>query len=93
MSTQTAIADKDLRLALACKAERQQERKRRRVVNDRARDEIMPAARNCEECADADFIFGGLCSGHEQELQQITARLNKENVELDGVAMEPSDSE
>ena len=73
--------------------ERQQERKRRRVVNDQARDEIMPAARNCEECADADFIFGGLCSGHDQELQQITARLNKGNVELDGVATDSSDSE
>ena len=93
MSTQTATADKELPLALACKAERRQERKRRRVVNDRARDEIMPAARNCKECADADFIFGGLCSGHEQELQQITARLNKENVELDGVATDSSDSE
>ena len=73
--------------------ERQQERKRRRVVNDQARDEIMPAARNCTECADADFIFGGLCSGHDQELQQITARLNKGNVELDGVATDSSDSE
>ena len=73
--------------------ERQQERKRRRVVDDQARDEIMPAARNCTECADADFIFGGLCSGHEQELQQITARLSKGNVELNGVATDSSDSE
>ena len=93
MSVQTAIAEKAQRLALACKAEDRQERQRRRAVNDRAREEIMPAARNCKECADADFILGGLCTKHEQELQQITARLNKENVELGGVATESSDNE
>ena len=93
MSMQTAKAEQDEGLALACRAENRQERKNRRAANDRAREEIMPAARKCKECADADFILGGLCTKHDQELQQITARLIKENVQRDGVTMESSDSE
>jgi hypothetical protein len=80
---------------MAREAEVQQERKRRRSVEDQARREINPKASKCRKCREADFAsWGGLCPAHEKELQLIEARLKEESVvPLSGSAAASSDSE
>jgi len=84
-----------LRLAsVAREAEARQERKRRRSVEDQARREINPEASKCQKCEDADFVLGGLCAEHQEELRIIAARLSEESVvPLSGSAAESCDSE
>ena len=92
---QAAERAERLRLAsVAREAEARQERKRRRSVEDQARREINPKASKCQKCEDADFVLGGLCAEHQEELRIIAARLSEESVgPLNGSAAESSDSE
>ena len=52
---------------------------------DQARREINPKASKCRKCKDADFVLGGLCAEHEQELQALKERLaaNSESLVLE----------
>jgi hypothetical protein len=92
---QAAERAERLRLAsMAREAEARQERKRRRSVEDQARREINPKASKCQKCEDADFVLGGLCAEHQEELRIIAARLSEESVvPLSGSAAESCDSE
>jgi hypothetical protein len=64
--------------SLARGAEAQEERDRREAITEQARRELNPRASACQRCRDADFVIGGLCNEHREELQRIEARLCEE---------------
>ena len=47
-------------------------------MEDQARRVINPKASKCLKCEEADFVLGGLCAEHEQQLQLIKTRLSEE---------------
>ena len=96
VASQQREAEKAEQLGLASiarQAEARQERKRQRAVEDQARQEINPRASKCQKCKEADFVLGGLCTKHEEELELIKARLSKGVVPLSGFIASSSDSE
>ena len=87
-------AERQRLASLAREAEARQEKKRRRALDDQARRELNPRASKCQKCEDADFVLGGLCAEHQEELRIIAARLSEESVvPLRGSAAESCDSE
>ena len=87
-------AERQRLASLAREAEARQEKKRRRALDDQARRELNPRASKCQKCEDADFVLGGLCAEHQEELRIIAARLSEESVvPLSGSAAESCDSE
>ena len=51
------------------------ERERRYAVKARARQMLRPKASKCAACADADFVIGGLCRAHQEELETLCEAL------------------
>ncbi len=73
---QRAAAAEQARLAsLAREEEDRVERERRYAVEQRARQMLRPKASECPACADADFIVGGLCRAHQEELETLCEAL------------------
>ena len=71
-SIQQAAAAERARLAsLAREEEDRVERERRSAVEQRARQMLRPKASECAACADADFVIGGLCGAHQEELEKL----------------------
>ena len=73
---QRATAAERARLAsLAREEEDSVERERRYAVEQRARRMLRPKASGCAACADADFVVGGLCRAHWEELETLCETL------------------
>ena len=73
---QQAAAAELARLAsLAREEEDNVERERRYEVVQRARQMIRPQASECAACTDDDFVIGGLCRAHQDELERLCERL------------------
>ena len=51
------------------------ERERRCAVEQRARQMLRPKASKCAACADADWVYGGLCRAHQEELETLCEAL------------------
>ena len=73
---QQAAAAEQARLeSLAREEEDSVERERRYAAEQRARQMLRPKASKCAACADADFVIGGLCSAHQEELETLCEAL------------------
>ena len=69
---QRAAAAEQARLAsLAREEEDSVERERRYAVEQRARRMLRPKASGCAACADADWVYGGFCRAHQEELERL----------------------
>ena len=69
---QQAAAAEQARLeSLAREEEDRVERERRYAAEQRARQMLRPTASKCAACADADFVIGGLCHAHQEELKTL----------------------
>ena len=89
VASQKRQAEEAERQRLASKtreAQARQEQKRRRAVEEQARKELNPKASKCRKCEEADFVFGGLCSEHEKELQALKESLAADDEGLIAVA-------
>ena len=73
---QQAAAAELARLAsLAREEEDNVEKERRYEVVQRARQMIRPQPSACAACAGDDFVIGGLCRAHQDELERLCERL------------------
>ena len=68
---QAAAAERARLASLAREEEDSVERERRYAVEARARQMLRPKASKCAACADADFVVGGLCHAHQEELETL----------------------
>ena len=73
---QRAAAAEQARLAsLAREEEDSVERERRYAAEQRARQMLRPKASKCAACAEADWVYGGLCRAHQEELETLCETL------------------
>ena len=68
---QAEAADKARLASLAREEEDRVANERRHAVEQRARQMLRHKASKCAACADADFIVGGLCCAHQEELEML----------------------
>ena len=68
---QAATAERERLASLAREEEDAIERERRYAVEQRARQMLRPKASKCAACVEADFIIGGLCCAHQEELEML----------------------
>ncbi len=62
-----AAAERERLASLA----REEEERGRNAVEQRARQMLRPKASKCAACVEADFIVGGLCCAHQEELEML----------------------
>ena len=68
---EAAAAERERLASLAREEEDAIERERRYAVEQRARQMLRPKASKCAACVEADFIIGGLCCAHQEELEML----------------------
>ena len=73
---QAEAAEKARLTSLAREEEDRVKRERRHAVEHRARQMLRPKASKCAACAEADFIVGGLCHAHQEELERLREGLH-----------------
>lgn len=72
---QAAAAERARLASLAREEEDCLERERRYAAEQRAHQMLRPKASKCAACADADFVIGGLCRAHQEELETLCETL------------------
>ena len=73
---QAATAERERLASLAREEEEDSvDRERRYAAEQRARQMLRPKASKCAACAEADWVYGGLCRAHQEELETLCETL------------------
>ncbi len=64
-------AAKARRASHARQKDAEMESDRRHDAEKQAREELRPETSICQQCAEADFCYGGLCSLHQEKFRAL----------------------